>query len=127
MLFVILGCIAEFERAIMLERQKNGFEAARRAGKTFGRKAKYYSPEMIEGFIEDKRNRMPVKAIYKKYSISEPGLYKHLPPELKDGSSRGKGPNSSKVGCPRKFTDETILNVAIDRENVLSWKNLARK
>jgi DNA invertase Pin-like site-specific DNA recombinase len=35
----LLGSIAQFERSIMLERQRSGIEAARRAGKYKGRKA----------------------------------------------------------------------------------------
>lgn len=48
MLLQLLGCFAEFERAVIRERCQAGREAARRRGVRFGRPAKFSRAQLLE-------------------------------------------------------------------------------
>lgn len=72
-----LGAFAEFERAIIKERQKEGIEIAKKEGKHLGR-----SPSLnAEQIVELKRKVSEGVAIAKlarELKISRPSVYKYL-------------------------------------------------
>ncbi|MFW9602572.1 MAG: recombinase family protein [Prevotella sp.] len=72
-----LGAFAEFERAIIKERQKEGIEIAKKEGKYLGR-----SPSLNEEqIVELKRKATEGVAIAKlarAFNISRPSVYKYL-------------------------------------------------
>ena len=76
----LMGAFAEFERNLLLERQKEGIEAARRAGKKLGR------PTALS---KEKARELRAKAeagesktgLAKEYGISRATLYRLLAEE----------------------------------------------
>jgi DNA invertase Pin-like site-specific DNA recombinase len=81
LLVTMLSGIAEFERGLMLERQRSGIENARRLGKYKGRPISYSdtSPKLMHGLdLMEKRNEngMTVKQIAHITGISRALLYR---------------------------------------------------
>jgi DNA invertase Pin-like site-specific DNA recombinase len=67
MFVTILGCIAELERSLIIERIKAGMRRRRLEGLPMGR-----APLAIdrEGLVRDRRSGMSLTAVGKKYSVS---------------------------------------------------------
>lgn len=72
LLFQILGAFAEFERANIRERQREGIELAKQAGKYKGRVAKVDRVPILADLQTD----MKKSDIVRKYGISRSYLYK---------------------------------------------------
>lgn len=76
LIFSILASIAEFQRSIIKEAQREGIEAAKKRGKTFGRPK--VKNETLDAAIALYLNGTSVRDIEKTVSISRGTLYKEL-------------------------------------------------
>jgi DNA invertase Pin-like site-specific DNA recombinase len=78
LLLSMLGAVAEFERSMILERQKEGIALAKAAGKYKGRKA-----SLSESQASELRARIAggesVTALAKEFGISRQTVYNYLP------------------------------------------------
>ena len=74
----MMGAFAQFERAMIKERQREGIEAARKAGKQIGAKAKLSDKEVTEIKTIFAAGDSTKTAIASKYKISRPTLDKAL-------------------------------------------------
>ncbi len=76
LLLSMLGAVAEFERSMILERQREGIAIAKAAGKYRGRK-----PSLSEAQVEELRQRLAagesVTALAAEYGISRQTVYNH--------------------------------------------------
>lgn len=71
----MLGAFAEFERTLIRERQREGIEAAKQAGKQLGAKPKLNAAQVTE--VKLKVSQGADKSqLAKEYGISRPTLYK---------------------------------------------------
>lgn len=74
-MLTMLGAIAEFERANLLEKQKLGIEYAKQQGKYKGRKEKEYNKELFDILLEKYQKREINKSqMAKELNISRPKL-----------------------------------------------------
>jgi DNA invertase Pin-like site-specific DNA recombinase len=73
----MMGAFAEFERALINERQREGIAAARNAGKQFGRK-KALSADQVEDIRERVIKGAAKSLLAAEYSISRTTLYSAL-------------------------------------------------
>jgi DNA invertase Pin-like site-specific DNA recombinase len=73
----ILGSIAQFERALIRERQAEGIAKAKAAGKYKGR-SKSLSDEQIQQLKTDAQLGIPKTKLAKKYGIGRTSLYKYI-------------------------------------------------
>ncbi|MGW3427896.1 recombinase family protein [Streptomyces melanosporofaciens] len=84
MFFHILGAIAQFEHSLMVERTKQGLEAARARGRTGGQKPKLkarqikLAQEMYDELGGDGKRRYTVQQIADEFGVSRPTIYRHL-------------------------------------------------
>ncbi|TFB93194.1 recombinase family protein [Cryobacterium sp. HLT2-28] len=82
--FQILGSIAEFERALMSERTRDGLAAARARGRTGGQKPKLgprqvkLAREMYEETDADGKRAHTVQHIAEEFGVTRPTIYRHL-------------------------------------------------
>ncbi|MFD9398354.1 recombinase family protein [Streptomyces sp. NPDC060011] len=82
--FNIIGSIAEFEHSLMVERTKQGLEAARARGRTGGQKPKLkarqiaLAQEMYEEVDGSGKRRYTVQQIADELGVSRPTIYRHL-------------------------------------------------
>jgi DNA invertase Pin-like site-specific DNA recombinase len=82
--FQILGAFAQFERALLLERQREGIAKAKAAGKYKGRKPKL-SEEQKAAVRQEKALGVPITKIAVKYGVGRPVIYE----ALKQGAAAG--------------------------------------
>lgn len=84
MFFHILGAVAEFEHALIVERTRDGLAAARARGRTGGRRSKLTPRQaadaqaMLDEVGPDGKKLHTVTAVAKAYQVSRPCLYRHL-------------------------------------------------
>lgn len=84
MFFQILGSVAEFEHALMVERTLDGLAAARARGRTGGRRPKLgaqqvkLAQQMYDAIGEDGKREYTVQQIATEFSVSRPTLYTYL-------------------------------------------------
>lgn len=84
MFFHILGAVAEFEHSLMVERTKQGLEAARARGRTGGQKPKLrprqikLAQEMYDELGPDGKRKHTVQEIANEFGVSRPTIYRHL-------------------------------------------------
>ena len=84
MFFQILGAIAEFEHALMIERTRDGLAAARARGRAGGPKPKLrprqiqVAREMYDQVDENGHNRWTVAQIAAEFGVSRPTIYRYL-------------------------------------------------
>jgi DNA invertase Pin-like site-specific DNA recombinase len=84
MFFQILGAVAEFEHALMVERTRDGLEAARARGRTGGQKPKLTTRQakIAQGMYDevgaDGRRVHTVAEIASEFGVSRPTIYRHL-------------------------------------------------
>ena len=72
-----MGSIAEFEKALLKERQAEGIAIAKKAGKYAGRK-KALNPEQLRDIME-RVNRNEIKSqIARVYKITRVTLYRYI-------------------------------------------------
>ena len=85
--FQIIGAIAEFEHSLMVERTKQGLEAARARGRTGGQKPKLrprqikLAREMYDETGPDGKRKYTVQQIADEFGVSRPTIYRHLEPK----------------------------------------------
>ncbi len=75
LLLSMLGVVAEFERSMILERQREGIALAKAAGKYKGRKA-----ALSDALRARLANHEPVAALAREYGISRQSVYNYTPP-----------------------------------------------
>lgn len=73
----IIGAVAEFERAFIRERQREGIEIAKRAGKYKGRKA-ILSPHQVKEVAARILRKEKVTSLAREYGVSRQTLYRSL-------------------------------------------------
>lgn len=84
MFFHILGAIAEFEHSLMVERTKQGLEAARARGRVGGQKPKLrprhvqIAQQMYDETGPDGKRKYTVQQIADELGVSRPTIYRHL-------------------------------------------------
>ena len=77
MMMVMLGAVAELERAILLERQREGIAIAKAKGKYKGGKNKLSSEQITE--LNNMHSQgMPISQIAKHFKITRPTVYGYL-------------------------------------------------
>ncbi|WP_051183089.1 recombinase family protein [Desulfocurvibacter africanus] len=79
LLLQIIGAVAEFERAIIKERQREGIRAAQKSGKQMGR-AKALTPVQVEEIKARVAKGETKKGLAQEYGISRQTLYAALVP-----------------------------------------------
>ena len=78
LLMQLLGAVAQFERANMLERQREGIVKAKEAGKYKGRQPLSLKPEQFQALQEAIAKGGNKSAIAKQLNISRATLYKYI-------------------------------------------------
>lgn len=73
----IIGAVAEFERAFIRERQREGIAIAKAKGKYTGRKATL-SPQQVKSILQRVANRECITSLAKEYGVSRPTIYRCL-------------------------------------------------
>jgi DNA invertase Pin-like site-specific DNA recombinase len=79
LLLAVLGTFAEFERSLILERQREGIAAAKQRGIYTGRKPAL-TPEQAQQLRERATAGEPKTALAKEYGISRETVYAYLRP-----------------------------------------------
>lgn len=77
MMFQMIGAVAEFERALIKERQMEGIKAAQKKGTRFGAKAKL-TDEQVETIKERIAQGEQKMVLAKEYGVSRQTLYTAL-------------------------------------------------
>ena len=77
LLLTIMGAVAEFERAIMLERQREGIAIAKKNGRFLG-KPSGYTKDVVIGIKEALTTRKSMSQIAKDLQIGRTSLYKYM-------------------------------------------------
>ena len=73
----VMGAVAEFERALIRERQREGIALAKERGVYRGRR-RSLSPDQIEELCRRARSHESVSVLAREYGISRPSVYRHL-------------------------------------------------
>lgn len=73
----IIGAVAEFERAFIRERQREGIAIAKKNGKYKGRKA-ILSKKQIEDIYRRMKRREGVASLAKEYGVSRQTIYRNV-------------------------------------------------
>ena len=82
MMMTMLGAVAELERSILLERQREGIAVAKAKGKYKGGKNKLTTEQVTE--LNTFHNQgMPIARIAKQFKITRPTVYSYLRNEEK--------------------------------------------
>ena len=84
LLLSVMGAFAEFERALIKERQREGIELAKKRGVYKGRK-KVLNDEKIHEMLHRLQEGATKTAVAKEFNISRETLYKYLKEAKKDG------------------------------------------
>lgn len=79
LLLSVMGAFAEFERSLILERQKEGIALAKQKGVYKGR-VPSMTPELLEQVKERIAAGETVAAIARSLGMSRPTIYRHLKP-----------------------------------------------
>jgi DNA invertase Pin-like site-specific DNA recombinase len=77
LMMTVLAGIAKFERALILERQREGIAIAKAKGVYKGRK-KALTPEQATELVECARSGMPKAELARSYGISRETLYQYV-------------------------------------------------
>ena len=78
LMMTMLGAVAELERSLILERQKEGIALAKLKGKYKGGKHKLSPQEVTELKELAKSQKLSLSELARKYQISRPTLYSYL-------------------------------------------------
>lgn len=82
MMMTMLGAVAELERSILLERQREGIAIAKSKGKYKGGQNKLTDEQVAELNALHKQG-MPISRIAKQFKITRPTVYSYLKKEKK--------------------------------------------
>jgi len=77
LMFQLLGAFAQFERSLILERQREGIAKAKAAGRYLGKRSRFKAAD-IDMMRELKANGMSVSYIARRYGIVRQTVYKLL-------------------------------------------------
>ena len=77
LLLNMLGAVAEFERSLIKERQREGIAIAKAKGKYKGRKPSLTSAQVDE-VVELKASGVSIAEIARRYGVSRPSIYRAL-------------------------------------------------
>ena len=77
LLLSMLGAVAEFERSMIKERQREGIAIAKAKGKYKGRKPSL-TPAQVDEVVELKANGVSIAEIARRYGVSRPSIYRAL-------------------------------------------------
>ena len=77
LLLNMLGAVAEFERSLIKERQREGLAIAKAKGKYKGRKPSL-TPEQVSEVAALKANGVSIAEIARRYGVSRPSVYRAL-------------------------------------------------
>jgi DNA invertase Pin-like site-specific DNA recombinase len=77
LMFQMLGAFAQFERALIQERQREGIALARREGRQLGR-TRALSPEQTKALQEKAATGVKKAALAKEFGISRQSVYSYL-------------------------------------------------
>lgn len=77
LLLSMLGAVAEFERSLILERQREGIAIAKQAGKYQGRKPKL-TDEQAQALRARVATGVPKAAVAREFGVSRETLYQYL-------------------------------------------------
>ena len=77
LLLSMLGAVAEFERSLILERQREGIAIAKEAGKYRGRKPSL-TPERVQELRQRAADGEQRTTLAKEFGISRSGMYNYL-------------------------------------------------
>lgn len=80
MFFQIMGAIAEFERALMTERTKDGLAAARARGRIGGRRHKLTELQVQQARIMYDSREHTLESIASTFNVSRATIYRYLNP-----------------------------------------------
>lgn len=86
LLLSMLGAVAEFERALILERQREGVAIAKAAGKYKGGKPKLRA-DQVEQLKARVASGVPKAAVAREFSISRETLYTYLAAQAADAKA----------------------------------------
>lgn len=103
----IIGAVAEFERAFIRERQREGIAIAKAKGKYKGRK-RVLSQEQMEDIARRISVREPVSRIAAEYGVSRQTIYRCLRQKEKSGilnASLSQERNATPDGCTGPWHD----------------------
>lgn len=78
LLLAMLGAVAEFERALLLERQREGIALAKTAGKYKGRKRALSTASVQELINRVSTGEISKTALAREYGVSRETLYQYL-------------------------------------------------
>ena len=78
LMMTLLGAFAEFERNLILSRQREGIEIAKRKGKYKKAHPKKLNNNIIANIHADREADMTERELMNKYHISKPTLYRYL-------------------------------------------------
>lgn len=77
LLLNMLGAVAEFERSLIKERQREGIAIAKAKGKYKGRKPSL-TPAQVNEVVELKASGVSIAEIARRYGVSRPSIYRAL-------------------------------------------------
>ena len=77
MMMTMLGAVAELERGILLERQREGIALAKMKGKYKGGKNKLSKEQVVELNALHKQG-MPIAKIARQFNITRPTVYSYI-------------------------------------------------
>ena len=77
LLLNMLGAVAEFERSLIKERQREGIAIAKAKGKYKGRKPSL-TPEQVKEVRTLKQAGETIAEIARRYNVSRPSIYRAL-------------------------------------------------
>lgn len=77
LLLNMLGAVAEFERSMIKERQREGIAIAKAKGKYKGRKPSL-TPVQVDEVVELKASGVSIAEIARRYGVSRPSIYRAL-------------------------------------------------
>ena len=78
LMMTLLGAFAEFERTLILSRQKEGIEVAKRKGKYKKAHPRKLNNLIIANIHADRDANLTERELINKYHISKPTLYRYL-------------------------------------------------
>lgn len=87
LMFQILGAFSEFERNLIKERQAEGIEQAKKAGKHLGRHPKLSSEKQAELIQEHRGGNTNISSLAKEFNVSRATVYN----VLKQQTAKGQG------------------------------------
>ncbi|MBB5060620.1 DNA invertase Pin-like site-specific DNA recombinase [Granulicella aggregans] len=93
----VMGAVAQFERDLIRERQREGIELAKRAGAYKGRKRKF-SPERAAELSRRLAEGEEKASLAREFGVNRATVYRYLGWAAAETASRAKKPRSAKRG-----------------------------